>query len=229
MAGVIFGEEGRYVSMFHGAAVFVIDWEAGLGNEKKPGKFKRSHLNKRVNRAKVVRVIDIYPGAAHDDPRRRDSMRAITFDADGNLYGTNRARATEINPGPDDMRHYVIVVPRGAIGLSAPLPWTTEFKLSPDFVPTESPDPDVIMCEKIQTIYSLPASISATSRRFYVAASGTGNVMEYLIHPDFLDGPDCRDLNVGCAQPIATFFGSANGMEDLDPRMLMRAKDAPAK
>ncbi len=229
MAGIIFGEDGMYVSMFHGATVFVIDWEAGLGNEKKPGKFKRNHLNKRVNRAKVVRVIDMYPGATHDDPRRRDSMRAITFDADGNLYGTNRARATEVDPGPDDMRHHVIVVPRGGdrpvgtlamdhgVQIIAGLRTNRISGPGCDYV---REDPDDIFPDSFN---------QCDFETLYVAASGTGNVMEYLINSDFLDGPDCRDLNMGCAQPIASFFGSANGMEDLDPRMLMRAKDAPAK
>ncbi len=132
MAGVIFSDEGMYVSMFHGAAVFVIDWKAGLEEEKSTGvgsncgsagddeqgcgKFK---LGKKKNKAKVIRVIDLLgPDAPMDDPRRRDSLRAITLDEGGNLYATFRARATDPCLAAEGcnqsvFRQHVAVVPFG--------------------------------------------------------------------------------------------------------------------
>jgi hypothetical protein len=66
-----------------------------------------------------------------------------------------------------------------------------------------------------------------------------GSVAEYRIDPDHLDGGseagDGSGLcdgdplgtsNGGCAQPIATFFGTANGEDNLDPRMLMHIHEA---
>ena len=62
--------------------------------------------------------------------------------------------------------------------------------------------------------------------------------MEYSLLPEDYDGPDCRDQNVGCAQPLNTFFNmdapippsdqydaGRNHLRDpqprIDPRMLM--------
>ena len=62
-AGVIFTSEGLFVSMFHGDAVFVIDWRAGMDNEKSEGVGSNStkgfKLGKKKNEAKVLRVIDL--------------------------------------------------------------------------------------------------------------------------------------------------------------------------
>ena len=114
MAGVIFSDEGMFVSMFHGAAVFVIDWKAGIDNEKSEGvgsnrkdtdddddddDIEVFKLNKSKNVAKVIRVIDFMPGEPHDSPARRDSLRAISFDEGGNLYATNRTRSKVCDRG----------------------------------------------------------------------------------------------------------------------------------
>ena len=62
-AGVILTSEGLFVSFFHGDAVFVIDWKAGIYNEKSEGVGSNSSqgfkLNKHKNEAKVLRVIDL--------------------------------------------------------------------------------------------------------------------------------------------------------------------------
>jgi hypothetical protein len=87
MAGIIFAEDGH-------------DYEQTFT------------LGKWKNRAKVVRVIDMLgPNVSPTDPRRRDSLRAISFDSDGNLYAANRRRdaATDTEP-----RHRVEVVPWGS-------------------------------------------------------------------------------------------------------------------
>lgn len=224
MAGIIFSEEGMYVSMFHGAAVFVIDWKAGV-NKNSSGfganntKFS-FQLNNPSNEAEVIRVIDMYPGAAMDDPRRRDSLRAITLDADGNLYATNRARATEVSPGPADMRQHIAVVMWGDDGPTKTLAMDWGVQIIAGIRTNRISGPG---CDFVRI--GDPAN-ACDYETLYVAATGTGNVMEYLIGAGNWDGPDCRSANTGCAQPIATFFGPANRQDSIDPRMLMTIHEA---
>ena len=113
-AGVIFTSEGLYVSMFHGDAVFVIDWKAGIDNQKSEGVGSNSSkgfkLGKKKNEANVIRVIDLsndgtldvggalnYDDAHYyfDSPNRRDNLRAIRMSEDGHLFGTRRSRSKE--------------------------------------------------------------------------------------------------------------------------------------
>jgi hypothetical protein len=112
-AGVIFTSEGLYVSMFHGDAVFVIDWKAGIDNQKSEGVGSNSShgfkLGKKKNEAKVIRVIDLsndgtldaggalnYSDAPYfDSPNRRDNLRAIRMSEDGHLFGTRRSRSKD--------------------------------------------------------------------------------------------------------------------------------------
>jgi hypothetical protein len=100
-AGIAFTDEGMFVSMFHGGAVLVVDWRAGIDDasrgvgSNKPGNFK---IDKGSNRAKVTRVID-YVGGAADNPHRRDSLRAISLDEQGNVYATNRRRSEACEEG----------------------------------------------------------------------------------------------------------------------------------
>lgn len=109
-AGISFTSEGMLVSMFHGAAVFVIDWKAGVKKTSSGvGANKHGHFNldRKSNRAKVIRVIDVLnedmdgdgiqdaPDAAMTDANRRDSLRANTLDEAGNVYGTFRARSKD--------------------------------------------------------------------------------------------------------------------------------------
>ncbi|UCC56144.1 MAG: hypothetical protein JSU75_12610 [Gammaproteobacteria bacterium] len=121
-AGVIFTSEGMYVSFFHGDAVFVVDWKAGIDPQSygtganKPGNFV---LGKEHNEAKVLRVIDLSncgedgcPGDAleyddsdtgYDSPNRRDNLRAIRMSEDGTLWGTRRSRSRECLRGEAPM------------------------------------------------------------------------------------------------------------------------------
>jgi hypothetical protein len=110
-AGVVFTSEGLFVSMFHGAAVFVIDWKAGLEEGRSTGVGSNSvdskgngkpfELNDEENEAKVIRVIDLLdttgngaPDAPdYDSPHRRDNLRAIRMSEDGTLFGTFRGRS----------------------------------------------------------------------------------------------------------------------------------------
>ena len=132
MAGIAFTDEGMFVSMFHGSAVFVIDWKAGITKdscgvgcnkgsteEKHEDKAKVLKLGKSKNVAKVIRVIDLLgPDAELNDPNRRDSLRAITFDEGGNLYATNRVRSKacvkgEAGCNPSVFRQRIDIVPLG--------------------------------------------------------------------------------------------------------------------
>ena len=105
-AGVIFTSEGLYVSMFHGDAVFVIDWKDGIDNQKSEGVGSNSSagfkLGKKNNEARIIRVIDLAdsgsgaPDApAFDSGHRRDNLRAIRMSEDGSLFGTRRSRSRE--------------------------------------------------------------------------------------------------------------------------------------
>jgi hypothetical protein len=126
MAGIAFSDEGMFVSMFHGAAVFVIDWKAGVNNEKSEGVGSNSpkgfKLGEQNNVAEVIRVIDMLgdesgPGDPWD-PNRRDSLRAISFDEGGNLYASNRARSQacvegEAGCNPGVFRQHISIVRLG--------------------------------------------------------------------------------------------------------------------
>ena len=124
-AGVIFTSEGMYVSFFHGDAVFVVDWKAGIDNEKSEGVGSNASDNQKdddaddtvvefkldrpKNEAKVIRVIDLsndgtldVGGALNyddspdfDSPNRRDNLRAIRMSEDGHLFGTRRSRSRD--------------------------------------------------------------------------------------------------------------------------------------
>lgn len=216
MAGLIFGEDGLYVSMFHGAAVFVIDWEAGtanLPNENSNAVFK---LGRNANVAEVVRVIDMYPGAAHDDPRRRDSLRAISFDSHGNMYATNRARE-EID---GSKRHVVSVVEYGASSPSGTI------GLHPDYHTIAGIRAHRMSGVACETLRSTDPANACNVETLYVAATSTGNVMEFALGPDDLDATDgsctgdAAGDNSGCAQPISTFLAT-EASDTIDPRMLM--------
>ncbi len=120
-AGVIFTSEGLFISMFHGDAVFVVDWKAGIEEGRSTGvgsnstdgggknKGKPFHLGDEENEAVVLRVIDLsndgttdtggalnYDDAPYfDSPNRRDNLRAIRMSEDGTLWGTRRSRSRE--------------------------------------------------------------------------------------------------------------------------------------
>ena len=114
MAGIAFTAEGMGVSMFHGAAIAMVDWKAGLDDDvagvgsndlddddDDQGKSKGKHfeLNDPDNRAVVTRWIDMRPGKPADDPSRRDSLRAWGLDEDGTIYVTDRERSRDCLEG----------------------------------------------------------------------------------------------------------------------------------
>ncbi len=128
-AGVLFTSEGLFVSMFHGDAVFVIDWKDGIDKASRGvgsnGKGSNGDsdsdgddtfkLGKQKNQAKVIRVIDLsncgdegclggspsYDDSAtgFDSPNRRDNLRAIRMSEDGTLWGTRRSRSAPCAEG----------------------------------------------------------------------------------------------------------------------------------
>jgi hypothetical protein len=253
MAGIAFTEEGMYVSMFHGGAVMVVDWRAGIDDQSRgvgsnaPGNFK---INRGSNRANIKRVID-YVGGGAENPHRRDTLRAITFDESGNVYATNRRRSQACEEGEAGCNPGVFRQ-RVSIDLVA----VDEGETDEDATLALDPGINVIAgirinrmsaraCEYIQTTEN--ASDEACNvETLYVASSATnpgctntgpigvnacftpgGYVVEYRIdaaHLDSATGPcsgDPTGNNSGCAMPVATFGGVVNGNENLDPRMLM--------
>ncbi len=137
-AGIAFTGEGMGLSMFHGAAIAMVDWKAGIGKYSRgvgSNKVKKNddddehhddddnlfELDKKKNRAKVIRWIDLRPGKPADDPSRRDSLRAWGLDEDGTIYVTDRERSRdclegEVGPGgcnPSVFRQKVQVVDYG--------------------------------------------------------------------------------------------------------------------
>jgi hypothetical protein len=103
MAGIMFDDESMYSSLFHGGAILAIDWRQGVSGtsggvgSNAQGNFK---IGDDLNRAHVTRVIDFVGGKkTTENPDRRDSMRAITFDEEGNIYGTNRRRSQPCKAG----------------------------------------------------------------------------------------------------------------------------------
>jgi hypothetical protein len=114
MAGIAFSEEGMGLSMFHGAAIAMVDWKAGIedtscgvgcnkARRHREGRKEMDDddnddlfkLGKAKNRAKVTRWIDLRPGKPANDPSRRDSLRAWGYDEDGTIYVTDRERSRD--------------------------------------------------------------------------------------------------------------------------------------
>ncbi|MDH3980918.1 MAG: hypothetical protein OEU91_10465 [Gammaproteobacteria bacterium] len=109
MAGIAFSEEGMGLSMFHGAAIAMVDWKAGLTEGRSTGVGSNSVCNKNgkgcfeidddENKSVVSRWIDMRPGEPADDPSRRDSLRAWGYDEDGTIYATDRERSADCLEG----------------------------------------------------------------------------------------------------------------------------------
>jgi hypothetical protein len=133
MAGIAFTGEGMGVSMFHTAAIAMVDWAenaaSGVGNydnqngNKGNGKGNAAFtIGNPDNQAIVTRWIDLRADAngntvPDDDPSRRDSLRAWGLDEDGTIYVTDRERnapCAENDPcSPGNFRQKVQVVDFG--------------------------------------------------------------------------------------------------------------------
>ncbi len=285
MAGLAFTSEGMGVSMFHGAAIAMVDWKAGIqktscGVGCNKGSKKRHHddghhdkkktfkLNKDKNHSIVTRWIDLRPGKPADDPSRRDSLRAWGLDEDGTIYVTDRERSRnclegEVGPGgcnPSVFRQKVQVVDFGESVPSRTIGLDPGVNVIAGIRPNRM---SAIACENIGgpgvngTACDVETLLIAASA-FNPGCSVTGavppaecfvqggGVGEYSIQPEDADATDgtCTGeqtgaqstygvggVNSGCAQPIATFLGRANGnnvaVDDfVDPRMLMVIHEA---
>jgi hypothetical protein len=112
MAGIGFSEEGMGVSMFHTAAIAIVDWKAGLEEGRSTGVGSNSTTSKGKgnggkgfelgdgeNQAEIIRWIDLRPGKSDTDPSRRDSLRAFGYDEDGTIYATDRERSRDCLQG----------------------------------------------------------------------------------------------------------------------------------
>jgi hypothetical protein len=113
MAGIAFTGEGMGVSMFHTAAIAMVDWTdkaaSGVGNNPN-GNGSKGKGNKAFaigdpdNQAVVTRWIDLRADASgntvpDNDPTRRDSLRAWGLDEDGTIYVTDRERSLPCTEG----------------------------------------------------------------------------------------------------------------------------------
>jgi hypothetical protein len=283
MAGIAFTEEGMGVSMFHGAAIAMVDWKAGIDNEKSEGVGSNSsngfQLDKPQNRAEVLRWIDLRPGKPADDPSRRDSLRAWGLDEDGTIYVTDRERSKDCLRGeapgaspnesgvvcnPGVFRQKVQVVdlgddfPSRTIGLDPGV--NVIAGIRPNRMSATAcaniggPGADGDACD-VETLmiaasaYNPGCTVTGAVPPAPCFVQG-GGVGEYSILPGDADGNPDEDGNPttsctgdqsaaaqangdndGCAQPIATFLGRANGnnvtVDDfVDPRMLMVIHEA---
>jgi len=251
-AGIVFSDEGMFVSMFHGAAVFVIDWKKGV-ERRSCGVGCNKNKGRKHHKQKVIRVIDLLGAdTAKNDPNRRDSLRAISFDEGGNLYATNRVRSKpclkdEVGCNPGVFRQRIDIVPLGENYLR------TNRMSGPgcDFVTAEaiaSGESTDNICD-VETLLVSASAMNPGCDRNNDGEPGPGHpanrcfvpggyVAEYRIDLDHVDGATglCTgnpadgwgtgEGNEGCALPIATFFGEVNGEENLDPRMLMTIHEA---
>lgn len=101
-AGVVFTSEGLFVSMFHGDAVFVIDWKAGIDKQSRgvgsnvarncgnssddDGDGCTFKLGKKKNEAKVIRVIDL------SNDGTLDVGKALNYDDSASGYNSGHRR-----------------------------------------------------------------------------------------------------------------------------------------
>lgn len=264
-AGIMTDSDYMYVSTFHGGAILKIDWRAGVdkhsrgvGSNKPFEEDEPFELGKKKNRAKVAGIIDFVGGPANN-PHRRDTLRAISFDESGNVYATNRRRSRECL--------------RGEVGPGGCNPGVFRQRISIDIIDIDDGETDEDATLALDPGINVIAGIrinrmSAPGCDFVIAEGGTqddcdvetlyvaasamnpgcvntgtvppnpcftqgGYVAEYRIDAAHLDGgsawgggtcigdPNDAVGNTGCALPIATFGGEANGDSNIDPRMLM--------
>lgn len=279
MAGLAFTGEGMGVSMFHGAAIAMVDWKAGVDKHVAGVGSNRADdddgfdLNEKKNRSKVMRWIDMRPGKSADHPSRRDSLRAWGLDEDGTIYVTDRERSRdclegEVGPGgcnPGVFRQKVQVVDLGSNSPDRTIGLDPGVNIIAGLRPNRM---SAIACANIggpTANGTNPAATACDVETLLIAASAFnpgcsvtgpvppaecfrpgGGVGEYSILPEYADAKDgtCTGeqggaqstygpggANSGCAQPIATFLGRANGNNVLvddfvDPRMLMVIHEA---
>ena len=235
-AGIAFTEEGMGVSMFHGAAIAMVDWKAGLSDtstgvgSNEPGTFK---INRGSNRAEVIRWIDMRPGKPADDPSRRDSLRAWGLDEDGTIYVTDRERSADCDsPGcnPGVFRQKIQVIDYGnsspdrTIGLDPGV--NVIAGMRPNRMSATAcaniggtgTDCDVETLLVASSAYNPGCTVTGSVPPAPCFIQG-GGVGEYSIDPDDADGvsgsctggqsaaEQANGDNAGCAQPIATFLG----------------------
>ncbi len=257
-AGILFSDEGMFVSMFHEAAVLVIDWKAGvdphsggIGDNNLAANFV---MGQPTNRAQVLRVIDFRPGTPAGHPSRRDSLRAISLDEGGNLYATDRARSRDCLVGeiptapggcnPSVFRQRVSIVPFGesqperTIALDPGMNVIAGIRInrmSTAGCAQINPgltDPDAC---NVETLYVAASAMNPGCAQTVAGPNPCfvpgGGVAEYLINEGSVDDPltctgDPAGDNSGCALPISSYLGPANGSLSLDPRMLMPIHEA---
>jgi len=264
-AGIMTDSDYMYVSTFHGGAILKIDWRAGVDRHSRGvGANKPFHpyypfeLDKRRNRAKVAGIID-FVGGDVDNPHRRDTLRAISFDESGNIYATNRRRSNEClrdegaaegcNQGTFRQRISIDIVDEDngvhdedetlaldpGVNVIAGIRINRMSAVACDAVIAEGGTEDDCDVETLYVAASAmnPGCVNTGGVAANPCFTPGGYVAEYRIDEAHLDGGsawgggtcngDPNDVagNTGCALPIATFGGAANGDVNIDPRMLM--------
>ena len=264
-AGIIFDSDYMYVSTFHGGAVLKIDWRAGIdkysrgvGSNKSEDKHKTFKIGKKKNRAKVDGIID-FMGNEHGlgdlyDPNRRDTLRAISFDEQGNVYATNRRRSQACEEGeagcnPGVFRQRISIADAGnnyetatialdpGVNVIAGIRINRMSARACDAVQAKGGTQDDCDVETLLVAASAmnPGCLNTGPVGANPCFTPGGYVAEYLIDVAHRDGgslagdgsgncngdPNDYAGNTGCALPISTFGGLANGDDNIDPRMLM--------
>lgn len=247
MAGIGFSDEGMGVSMFHTAAIAIVDWKAGLeegrstgvgsNSTESKGKGKGFEIGDDENQAEIIRWIDMRPGKPDDDPSRRDSLRAYSYDEDGTIYATDRERSRDClqgevawmgSPtpcGPPVFRQKVQVVDLGedhpsrtialdpGVNVIAGLRTNRMSAVACDQV-TGGGAPGTLCDVETLLVGASAWNPTINGGGFFRPGGGVG---EYSIHPDDADGasgpctgahgPANAADNVGCAQPLAQYLG----------------------
>jgi hypothetical protein len=229
MAGMVAGDGALWMSTFHKAAVFRIDWRTALEDAgaswqyDRGGRFK---YNSPRNKAPVMGVVDmledgdqVTPPVPANDPRRRDSMRAISLDSSGTLFAARRARSRACLRGeipaapggcnPSVFRQRVDVVapgqnhPTGSIGLDPGINIIAGIRINR----ISGPGCEAVREEALNTTGLLTGN-ECDVETLYISASAVnpgceiqggnpanacfipgGRVVEYRIDADHLDNP----------------------------------------
>ena len=218
MAGLAFTSEGMGVSMFHGAAIAMVDWKEGIdkhskgvgsnapfgkGDNGKKGGQEGFELNDDSNKAVVSRWIDMRPGKPADDPSRRDSLRAFGLDEDGTIYVTDRERSRDClqgevawmgSPtpcGPPVFRQKVQVVDNGDDSPSRTIGLDPGVNVIAGIRPNRMSG---VACDNLGGVGCDVETLLIAASAFNPTSSGGGfmrpggGIGEYSIHPDDADG-----------------------------------------
>jgi hypothetical protein len=232
MAGLAFSEEGMGVSMFHGAAIAMVDWKAGLSDEV--AGVGSNDLGRAWGYDEDGTIY------VTDRERSRDC-----------LQGEVAWMGSETPCGPPVFRQKVQVIDLGSDSPNRTIGLDPGVNVIAGIRPNRM---SAVACANIGGPNANGEGTSCDVETLLIAASAFnpsmnadggrmkpgGGVGEYSIDPADADGANgpCTGAhgpanaadNVGCAQPIAQFLGRTpsicTGSDLVDPRMLMVIHEA---